>query len=92
MSIDLDPNTDTDAGELCRWYRDCGLGPVAVHDGLPKLTTDASVGAVMMPGTLSHAVRGLLADEIPLFRDRLWGNTWRWSCPEAGSVPRSPGY
>ncbi|ATL70047.1 hypothetical protein [Nocardia terpenica] len=75
MSIDVDPDTATDAGQqLCRWYRECGLATVAVHGGLPTLTADASLGAVMMPGTLSRAVCGLLADEIPVFRERLWSN------------------
>ncbi|KZM75525.1 hypothetical protein [Nocardia terpenica] len=73
MPIDLDTNADA-AEQVCQWYRGCGLASVAVHDGSPKLTTDASLGAVMMPGTLSRAVCGLLAAEIPEFCDRLWGN------------------
>ncbi|NQE93804.1 hypothetical protein [Nocardia terpenica] len=87
MSIDVDPDTDTDAGEqLCRWYRECGLAPVAVHGGLPTLTADSSVGAVMMPGALSRAVCGLLAAEIPVFRERLWGNHVALVVPGPGRI------
>ncbi|QIS09822.1 hypothetical protein [Nocardia arthritidis] len=76
MPADPNPTPDFtgDVEDLCRWYRQCGLTTAAWVDGYPKLETDASIGAILMPGAVSRATRALLTADIPVFQDRLWGH------------------
>ncbi|KZM71655.1 hypothetical protein [Nocardia terpenica] len=89
MLTDLAPNTDADADtgeQVCRWCRECGLAAIATHTGYPTLTTDNAIGAVILPRALGCALRGLFADDIPLFRDRLWGNHIALVVPGPGRI------